>query len=97
MAWGIVAIAFYVPSAIGQALLAEGGKDGAQLRSQVRLAVLLAVGLMAAGTVATFLGKGVITAAYGHAYHDAAQDPAGHDAGRHPVGDHLAAISPRSG
>ena len=28
VAWGIVAIAFYVPSAIGQALLAEGGKGG---------------------------------------------------------------------
>ena len=44
VAWGIVAIAFYVPSAIGQALLAEGGKDGAQVRSQVRLAMILAVG-----------------------------------------------------
>ncbi len=73
VAWGIVAIAFYVPSAIGQALLAEGGKDGAQLRSQVRLAVLLAMVLMGAGTVATFLGKSVITAAYGQAYHDAAR------------------------
>jgi O-antigen/teichoic acid export membrane protein len=73
VAWGIVAIAFYVPSAIGQALLAEGGKDGAQLRSQVRLAVLLAVALMGAGTVTTFLGKSVVTAAYGHAYHDAAR------------------------
>ena len=45
VAWGIVAIAFYVPSAIGQALLAEGGKDGAQLRSQLRLALALAVAL----------------------------------------------------
>ena len=73
VAWGIVAIAFYVPSAIGQALLAEGGKDGAKLRTQVRLAMLLAIGLMGAGTVATFLGKGVITAAYGQAYQDAAR------------------------
>ncbi len=73
VAWGIVAIAFYVPSAIGQALLAEGGKDGSQVRSQVRLAILLAVGLMGAGTLATFLGKGVVTAAYGPAYHDAAR------------------------
>ncbi|QXC59558.1 hypothetical protein KSP35_14320 [Aquihabitans sp. G128] len=72
VAWGIVAIAFYVPSAIGQALLAEGGKDGAQLRSQMRLAMLLAVGLMAAGTVVTFLGKGVVVAAYGEDYRDSA-------------------------
>ncbi|CAN5583307.1 hypothetical protein BH10ACT1_BH10ACT1_28940 [soil metagenome] len=72
VAWGIVAIAFYVPSAIGQALLAEGGKDGAQLRSQMRLAMLLAVGLMGAGTIITFLGKGVVVAAYGEDYRDSA-------------------------
>jgi len=72
VAWGIVAIAFYVPSAIGQALLAEGGKDGAQVRSQVRLAMWLAIGLMAIGSVAAFLGKSVVIAAYGENYRDAA-------------------------
>ncbi len=72
VAWGIVAIAFYVPSAIGQALLAEGGKDGAHLRSQMRIAMALAIGLMATGTVVTFLGKGVVVAAYGDGYKDAA-------------------------
>ena len=56
VAWGIVAIAFYVPSAIGQALLAEGGKDGVQVAAQMKLALTLAVGLMAAGTLVTFLG-----------------------------------------
>ena len=50
VAWGIVAIAFYVPSAIGQALLAEGGKGGAHVRTQMRLAMALAVALMAIGT-----------------------------------------------
>ena len=73
VAWGIVAIAFYVPSAIGQALLAEGGKDGAQVQAQVRLALLLAVGLMAAGALVTFVGKGVVTATYGKDYADAAK------------------------
>ena len=73
VAWGVVAIAFYVPSAIGQALLAEGGKDGAQLQSQVRLAIMLAVALMAVGTLVTFLGKGVLVAAYGEKYGDAAR------------------------
>jgi O-antigen/teichoic acid export membrane protein len=73
VAWGIVAIAFYVPYAIGQALLAEGGKDGAHLRSQMRLAMTLAVGLMAAGAVVTFLGKGVVVAAYGEEYADSAR------------------------
>ena len=72
VAWGIVAIAFYVPSAIGQALLAEGGKDGAHVRSQVRLAMWLAVGLMAVGAAVTFAGKGVFIAAFGHDYADAA-------------------------
>ncbi len=72
VAWGVVAVAFYVPSAIGQALLAEGGKDGAQIRAQMRLAMTLAVGLMGAGTIVTFLGKGVVVAAYGQGYEDAA-------------------------
>ena len=72
VAWGIVAIAFYVPSAIGQALLAEGGKDGAQIRSQMRLAMALAIGLMAAGAAVTFLGKGVVVAAYGEGYRESA-------------------------
>ena len=73
VAWGIVAIAFYVPSAIGQALLAEGGKDGAAVRQQVRLAMVLAIGLMAAGAAVTFLGKGVVVAAYGESYRDSAR------------------------
>ena len=72
VAWGIVAIAFYVPSAIGQALLAEGGKDGAHIRTQMRLAMALAIGLMAAGTLAAYLGKSVLVAAYGEGYQDAA-------------------------
>ncbi len=73
VAWGIVSIAFYVPSAIGQALLAEGGKDGARVGSQMRLALILAVGLMAAGSVVTFLGREVVVMAYGEAYRDAAE------------------------
>lgn len=73
VAWGIVAVAFYIPTALGQALLAEGGRDGAHLRSQVRLALLLALGLMAAGAVAVFLGRDVVTAVYGDDYADAAR------------------------
>lgn len=73
VAWGIVAIAFYVPSAIGQALLAEGGKDGAQFRSQMRLAMTLAIGLMAGGALVTWLGQGVVVAAYGEDYRDSAE------------------------
>lgn len=72
VAWGIVAIAFYVPSAIGQALLAEGGKGGAHVRTQMRLAMALAVGLMALGTVAAFLGKGLVVAVFDKTYKEAA-------------------------
>ena len=73
VAWGIVAIAFYVPSAIGQALLAEGGKDGAQVRSQMRLAhVAGRSGSWPSASVVAFLGKGLVIAAYGENYRDAA-------------------------
>ncbi|NLD76537.1 MAG: lipopolysaccharide biosynthesis protein [Acidimicrobiales bacterium] len=73
VAWGIVSIAFYVPSAIGQALLAEGGKDGAQVAAQMKLALVLAIGLMAVGALVTFAGKSVVVAAYGEGYRDAAE------------------------
>ncbi|CAN5821329.1 hypothetical protein BH24ACT3_BH24ACT3_00080 [soil metagenome] len=73
VAWGIVSVAFYVPSAIGQALLAEGGKDGAQLRAQLRLALGLAVGLMAVGGLGAFFFSGVVETVYGPDYHDAAR------------------------
>jgi O-antigen/teichoic acid export membrane protein len=72
VAWGIVAIAFYVPSAIGQALLAEGGKGGAHVRTQMRLAMALAITLMAIGTVVTFLGKGLVVTAFDESYREAA-------------------------
>jgi O-antigen/teichoic acid export membrane protein len=73
VAWGIVAVAFYVPTALGQALLAEGGRDGAHLRSQVRLAMVLAVGLMVVGAVAVAVGRDVVTVIYGDGYADAAR------------------------
>lgn len=72
VAWGIVAIAFYVPSAIGQALLAEGGKGGAHVHEQMRLALALAVGLMALGTAGAFLGKGLVVAVFDESYREAA-------------------------
>ena len=56
VAWGVAAVACYVPTAIGQALLAEGGRDGAQLRTQVRLAIVVAGGLMVVGAAVATLG-----------------------------------------
>jgi O-antigen/teichoic acid export membrane protein len=72
VAWGIVAIAFYVPSAIGQALLAEGGKGGAHVQQQMRLALTMAVGLMAMGALVTWLGKGLVVQVFDATYQDAA-------------------------
>jgi O-antigen/teichoic acid export membrane protein len=72
VAWGMAALAGYVPMAIGQALLAEGGRDGAHLRSQVRLAIVVAGGLMVLGTVIATVGRNVIVTLYGTEYQDAA-------------------------
>jgi O-antigen/teichoic acid export membrane protein len=73
VAWGVAALACYVPTAIGQALLAEGGRDGAHLRSQVRLAVLVATGLMAVGAALATVGRDVIVTLYGSDYRQAAE------------------------
>jgi O-antigen/teichoic acid export membrane protein len=72
VAWGVAALACYVPTAIGQALLAEGGRDGAHLRSQVRLAIVVAGGLMVVGAAAATLGRDLIVTLYGADYRDAA-------------------------
>lgn len=73
VAWGVASLACYVPYAIGQALLAEGGRDGARLRSQVRLAILVSGGLMVLGTAAATVGRGLVTVLYGDAYEEAAE------------------------
>lgn len=72
VSWGMAALAAYVPMAIGQALLAEGGRDGAHLRSQVRLAIVVAGGLMVVGTVVATVGRGIVVALYGDDYQEAA-------------------------
>lgn len=73
VAWGITTVALYVPMAIGQALLAEGGKGGTELRGQVRVILLLTTGLMAVATLATVLGHDYVTVVYGDDYADAAR------------------------
>ncbi|MEX2294345.1 MAG: hypothetical protein WD691_11210 [Acidimicrobiales bacterium] len=72
VAWGMAAVAAYIPMAIGQALLAEGGRDGAHLRSQVRLAIVVAGGLMVAATVIATIGRDLVTRVYGDDYRTAA-------------------------
>jgi O-antigen/teichoic acid export membrane protein len=73
VAWGVANLACYVPTAIGQALLAEGGRDGAQIRSQVRLAAVVAVGLMTVGAALAWVASDVIVALYGEDYREAAR------------------------
>jgi O-antigen/teichoic acid export membrane protein len=72
VAWGVAAVACYVPMAIGQALLAEGGRDGAQVRAQVRLAIVVAGGLMVIGAAIATLGRDLIVTLYGDDYQAAA-------------------------
>jgi O-antigen/teichoic acid export membrane protein len=69
----VAALACYVPTAIGQALLAEGGRDGAHLRGQVRLAILVAGGLMVIGAALATVGRNVVVSLYGEDYRDAAE------------------------
>lgn len=73
VAWGMAALAAYVPMSIGQALLAEGGRDGARLRSQVRLAILVAGGLMVIGTVIATVGRSIVVSLYGEDYREASE------------------------
>lgn len=73
VAWGITTVTLYVPMAIGQALLAEGGKGGTELRGQVRVILLLTTGLMALAAIVTALGRDQVTAVYGEDYADAAR------------------------
>jgi O-antigen/teichoic acid export membrane protein len=72
VAWGVAALACYVPTAIGQALLSEGGRDGAHLRTQVRLAIVVAGGLMVVGALLATAGRNIIVTLYGAEYQEAA-------------------------
>jgi O-antigen/teichoic acid export membrane protein len=73
VAWGVANLACYVPTAIGQALLAEGGRDGAHVRSQVRLAAVVAVGLMTVGAALAWVGSDLVVTLYGEDYREAAR------------------------
>ncbi|HJR26321.1 MAG TPA: hypothetical protein VJ804_12670, partial [Acidimicrobiales bacterium] len=72
VAWGVASLACYVPTAIGQALLTEGGRDGAHVRAQVRVALLASVALMVVAAVVAFLGRDLLPGLYGDDYAEAA-------------------------
>lgn len=73
VAWGITSIVLYVPMAIGQALLAEGGKDGAELRGQVRVVLVGTTVLMGLAALVAWAGRDLVTVVYGEDYGDAAR------------------------
>lgn len=72
VAFSIASVIFLVPHTLGQVLLVEGGKGGAVLARQVRLALGLALGFMAVVAVAARFGSQIVTLVYGEDYADAA-------------------------
>jgi O-antigen/teichoic acid export membrane protein len=71
MAFGVATVVFLLPHMIGQVLLVEGGRDGAELDDQFRLALLLSTGLMVVIALVTWAGAGLVTVVYGEDYVDA--------------------------
>lgn len=73
VAWSVTMVAFLVPVTIGQVLLAEGPKatgDGAP--AHTRMALGVAVGLMALASLVAWLFADVIVRLYGADYREAA-------------------------
>lgn len=71
IAFGVATVVFLLPHTIGQVLLVEGGRDGADLGGQFRVALVLSLGLMAMLAVAAWVGAGLVTVVYGPDYEDA--------------------------
>jgi len=68
VAWSVMAVVFLSIQMISQALLAEGGKGNARLHKQVRVTLLLALGLACVSALIAHLGSGIIVSVYGSAY-----------------------------
>ncbi|OWY61833.1 hypothetical protein B7486_61685 [cyanobacterium TDX16] len=73
MAFGVATVVFLLPHVIGQVLLVEGGRDGADLSDQLRLALLLSGALTTLISLAVWAGSGLVTVVYGEDYADARQ------------------------
>jgi O-antigen/teichoic acid export membrane protein len=71
MAFGVATVVFLLPHMVGQVLLVEGGRDGADLDDQFRLALVLSTALMAVIALVTWAGSGLVTVVYGEDYADA--------------------------
>jgi O-antigen/teichoic acid export membrane protein len=68
IAWAVMAVVFVTVQMIGQALLVEGGKDGARLGSQVRVALAIAMVFTCLGSFVAYLGSELLTTVYGRGY-----------------------------
>jgi O-antigen/teichoic acid export membrane protein len=65
VAWGITTIVFLIPHTVGQVLLVEGGRDGADLNHQVHLTLVVSVSVMAAIALVGWALPDLITLVYG--------------------------------
>jgi O-antigen/teichoic acid export membrane protein len=72
ISWSVMAVVLLSVQMISQALLAEGGKGGARLGAQVRVALYLALGFASFCSLIAYLGADSVTTLYGAAYSHAA-------------------------
>jgi len=72
LAWSMTVVVFLIPHTIGQVVLAEGSRNVGTMGNQVRLGLMLSLGLMVAATLTAFLGSGLVTLAFGSDYEPAA-------------------------
>jgi O-antigen/teichoic acid export membrane protein len=69
--WSIMAVVFLSIQTISQALLAEGGKDGARLHQQVNVTLALSTSFALLSTLVAYVGASLVPTIYGSAYHRA--------------------------
>ncbi len=70
LAWTITTVVFLVPHTVGQVVLAEGSRLEHRLAHQVRVGMVLAVGLMVGLAGAAYLGANVVTERFFGASYD---------------------------
>jgi len=72
IAWGATLFVLMVPTAITQILLVEGGRDGAEVNHQTKLALTWSLLFMTAAWVVAWVGRDMVTVIYGKSYEYAA-------------------------
>jgi O-antigen/teichoic acid export membrane protein len=72
IAWGATLFVLMVPTAITQVLLVEGGRDGAEINHQTKLALTWSLVFMTTAWIAAWGGRDIVTLVYGESYEYAA-------------------------